>query len=349
MSRVIWIIVFKDILCYYYIWYIARQKPGVFVKMEVLMRIGIDIGGMSIKIGLVNEDYKITSRKVIKTGSSLYTPREIIKNIVEAARGLIEENNAKLEEISAGIACPGTSDSISGVVLYSNNIGWENVPFVKIFNEYLDIPCAIANDADAAALAEVLCGAARGRENVVLLTLGTGVGSGVVINKKIFTGYMRGGCELGHIVIKHGGLPCTCGRKGCFESYASASALMASAREAAEKNKKSLLNVLCGGNISNINGEMVFEAERAGDKAAIEVVEMYIEYLSTGIANIINIFRPEIVILGGGVSAQKQYLTDRLSLKVKNMCFGGTMCGTASIVTSCLGNDAGIIGAAYLP
>lgn len=312
------------------------------------MRIGIDIGGMSVKIGIVNEDYKITSRKVIKTESNIYTPREIIKNIADAVKLLLEENSIKLEETFAGIACPGTSDSISGVVLYSNNIGWENVPFIQIFREYLDVQCAIANDADAAALAEVLCGAARGRENVVLLTLGTGVGSGVVINKKIFTGYMRGGCELGHIVIKYGGLPCTCGRRGCFESYASASALMASAREAAEKHKESLLNVLCGGKKENINGEMVFEAGKAGDKAAIEVIERYTEYLSTGIANIINIFRPEIVILGGGISAQKEYLTDMLSLKVKDMCFGGTMCGTAGIVTSCLGNDAGIIGAAYL-
>lgn len=317
-------------------------------KMEALMRIGIDIGGMSVKIGLVNKDYKITSRKVIKTESSIYTPREVIKNIADATRILLEENNVKLEEAFAGIACPGTSDSMSGIVLYSNNIGWDNVPFIQIFREYIDIPCAIANDADAAALAEVLCGAARGRENVVLLTLGTGVGSGVVINKKIFTGYMRGGCELGHIVIKYGGLPCTCGRRGCFESYASASALMSFAREAAENHKESLLNVLCGGKKENINGRMVFEAEKAGDKTAMEVVEMYIEYLSTGIANIINIFRPEIIILGGGVSAQKQYLTDRLSLKVKDMCFGGTMCGTADIVTSCLGNDAGIIGAAYL-
>lgn len=313
------------------------------------MRIGIDIGGMSIKLGLVNEKYEIVARKVIPTQSDIHTPEEIIRNMTEAAVALLDENRIKLQECKKiGIACPGTSDSKSGIVLYSNNIRWENVPLISMMQKYLDIPMALANDADAAALAEVLCGAAKGKKNAVLLTLGTGVGGGVIIDGKIFLGPLRGGCELGHMVIERGGKQCTCGRKGCLESYASATALMETARVAAEKDHKSLLYRWSEGEMERINGEMIFEAHKQGDETAVRVVDEYEEYLSVGIANLINIFRPEIVILGGGVSAQKQYLTDALQTKVNQMCFGGALGEIAPIVTSEVLNDAGIIGAAFL-
>ena len=313
------------------------------------MRVGVDIGGMSIKIGLVDDSKKIVAKKVIPTQSDVLPAEGVVANIAEAIITLLEENNLAVEQCeSIGVACPGTVDGRTGVVLYSNNIRWENVPMLDILREKLPVPMFLANDADAAALAEVIAGAAKDKENAVLLTLGTGVGGGVIINGKIFTGPLRGGCELGHMVIRHGGKPCTCGRRGCFEVYASATALMELARETAAAHQESLMNTMAEGDVSKIDGRIVFDAEKAGDKAAKLVVEQYEEDLSVGIANVINMFRPEVIILGGGVSAQEKYLTDALQEKVNGMCYGGSICEVAPIVTSELKNDAGIIGAAYL-
>lgn len=313
------------------------------------MRVGIDIGGMTIKIGLVNDTYEIVDKKVIPTESDVKTAGQVAQAMAEAVKVLLQENGlCEADCEGLGIACPGTSDSQEGVVVYSNNIVWENVPLIGLMQKELNIPMALANDADAAALGEVLAGAASGKENALLLTLGTGVGGGVIINKKIFAGPLRGGCELGHTVIHMGGRPCTCGRKGCLETYASATALMQGAREKAAEYPQSLLNRLCEAQGGKMDGRIIFEAHRQGDQAAIQVVDEYENALCEGIANFINIFRPEVVILGGGVSAQKEYLTDALQDKVNKMCFGGSLGEVPQITTSVLGNDAGIIGAAYL-
>lgn len=313
------------------------------------MRVGIDIGGMTIKIGLVNEAYEITAKKVIPTESDAKTPAQVVTAMAQAVKELLEENGlTEVECEGLGIACPGTSDPEDGVVVYSNNIVWENVPLIALMRQELNIPMALANDADAAALGEVLAGAAAGKENALLLTLGTGVGGGVILHKKIFAGPLRGGCELGHTVIKMGGRPCTCGRKGCLESYASATALMQDAREKTAEYPQSLLNRLCEAQGGKMDGRIIFEAQKQGDAAAVQVVEAYEDALCEGITNFINVFRPEVVILGGGVSAQKEYLTDALQEKVNKMCFGGHLGEVPDITTSVLGNDAGIIGAAYL-
>lgn len=313
------------------------------------MRIGIDIGGMSIKLGLVSEQGEITAKKVIQTESERYTPEEIISNIGMAALELLQENGLGIDACeSVGIACPGTCDPQTGMVLYSNNIRWKHVPLLEGLKRQMEVPMALANDADAAALAEVLFGAVKGKKDAILLTLGTGVGGGVIVDGKIFRGPLRGGCEPGHMVIVQGGKRCTCGRKGCLECYASASALMESAREAAKAHPESLLAQWSEGDPTRIDGKMIFKAEKSGDETAAAVVEEYEDYLSIGIANLINIFRPEAVILGGGVSAQKQYLTDVVQEKVDQMCFGGALGEIAKIVTSELGNDAGLIGAAFL-
>lgn len=313
------------------------------------MRIGVDIGGMSIKFGLVNEEYKIIARKVIDTHRDSQTAEEIVVRMAESVLELLDENGFTQETCDGlGIACPGTSEPSTGVVVYSNNIEWENVPLLAMLRKYLHMPMGIANDADAAALGEILDGAAKGKKNAVLLTLGTGVGGGVVIDRKIFAGPLRGGCELGHMVIARGGSRCTCGRRGCLEVYASATALMEEARKKAADCPESLMNRLSKNDSEKINGRVIFEAQKQGDKAASEVVEEYEENLSIGITNLVNIFRPEIFILGGGVSAQKEYLTNALQSKVNRMCFGGALGEVPQIVTSNLGNDAGIIGAAYL-
>lgn len=312
------------------------------------MRIGVDIGGMSVKIGLV-EGQAIVAREVVKTDSDGQTSCELIEKIADAVEKLLHENKITAGECDGlGIACPGTVDAAGGIVTYSNNIGWENVAILDQMRRRLNISMALANDADAAALGEVICGAAKGKNSAVLLTLGTGVGGGVILNKKIFSGALRGGCELGHMVIERNGRQCTCGRKGCLEMYASATALMHHARALAEKDPNTLLNKMSGGILSDIDGRIIFEAAKKGDASANEVVEEYLENLSIGIANVINIFRPEIVILGGGVSAQKKYLTDELQRRVDGMCFGGVHGEIPPIITSMLGNDAGMIGAAHL-
>jgi len=313
------------------------------------MRIGVDIGGMSIKIGLVNDKYEIVARKVIPTRANELSAEEIIHNMSVTIRELLAENNLKEEDCTGlGIACPGTVDVTEGVVVYSNNLVWTNVPIMAQLKKELSIPMALANDADTAALGEVMNGAAAGKNNAILITLGTGVGGGVILNRHIFNGPLRGGCEIGHTAVELDGKRCTCGRKGCWEAYVSASALMRDARQAAAEHPESLMNELAGGKIEDINGKVVFDAEKKGDPAAKEVVEYYENYLAMGIANLINVFRPEVFIIGGGVSAQKEYLTDALEKKVAEVSFGGGLCELPPIVTSELGNDAGIIGAAFL-
>lgn len=312
------------------------------------MRVGIDMGGMSVKFGLVDGENRILDKLVIPTRLDVL-PEKMIQDMVDAVRQLLERKNLTAADCEGiGIGSPGTIDDEQGIILYSNNFHWERVPIVEQMKGALSLPVVIANDADAAALGEVCAGAAKGVKSAVLLTLGTGVGGGVILNGRIFHGPLKGGMELGHMVIKAGGELCTCGRRGCLEAYASATALLRIARREARSHPDSLMNSMCGDNPDNMNGVIPFEAAAKGDKAAIGVIEEYEENLAEGIANVINMFRPEMIILGGGVAAQKENLTGPLAEKVKPLCFGGEHGEIPPIVTSCLGNDAGIIGAAAL-
>ena len=312
------------------------------------MRIGIDMGGMSVKFGLVNENYEIVDKMVIPTRLDV-PPTEMIEDMIDTVKKLMEKHELTVEDLKGiGLDSPGTVDDVNGVILYSNNYHWENVSIIKLMQEAFPVPMAIANDADVAALGEVKAGAAKGTQSAILITLGTGVGGGVIQNGKIFHGPLQGGVELGHMVIQAGGELCTCGRRGCFEAYASATALLRMARNAAMKNPESVMNEMCQNDLENMNGIIPFEAAKQGDQAAMDVIDMYEDYLAIGIANAINIFRPEKIILGGGVSAQKENLTKPIQEKVNAMCFGGEQGEVAEVVTSVLGNDAGIIGAACL-
>lgn len=297
------------------------------------VRIGIDIGGTDTKIGLVDVHNKLLDSVCIPTKAERPAD-EVIRTVAESALSILDKNGIAMEQcVGVGIGVPGTVDRKKGIVRYSNNIRWEDVPLVKEMSTYLPIPVEIANDADCAALGETIAGAGKECSDVVMITLGTGVGGGVVLDGEIYEGRGIGGSELGHMVIVENGEPCTCGRRGCLEAYASATALK---REAKRASKKELIP------------SEIFALAKQGDPAMKEVVEIYIRRLGLGIVNIVNIFRPQLVLLGGGISGQGESLLVPLRRILSEECFGGERGDVPEIEEAVLGNNAGIIGAAGL-
>lgn len=317
-------------------------------NMEKRYRIGIDLGGTNIKVGIVDDNntiIKMSSTSTLVNRSY----HEIIKSMAEETYSLLDEENISITSCSyLGIGSPGLVNSKSGVVEYSNNFGWENVPVLEELRKYFDIPLYISNDANCAVLGEVVAGAAKGCDNVVLLTLGTGIGSGIILNGKLFEGGHTGGAEFGHNVLIANGEVCTCGRKGCYEAYASATALIRDTKRAALQHKESLINVLSNNDLSRVTGKTAFKAMVGGDPAAIEVISNYIKYLSEGIINVINLLRPDKVLISGGVCNQGDILTKPVNAYVKKYCFAKDRAYTAPVTIAALGNLAGIIGAASL-
>ena len=306
--------------------------------------LGIDLGGTYIKYGLVAENGEITAKRKDKTPAGGY--EQTVTAIASAARELSAEYDESI--CGLGIGAPGVVDGERGIVLTSGNLGWENKPLAKDLSEALSLPVTLTNDANAAAFGEYICGAGKEYRSVILLTLGTGVGSGIVLNGKLFEGSEGAGAELGHEVIRMGGEKCACGRRGCLERYASATALIRQTKRAMEKDKASALWQLCGGNPANVNGKTAFDGKRAGDKTASKVVGNYIRYLAEGIANIANVIRPQAVLLGGGISAEGAYLTEPLQKRVNKLMLGHGRYAPVKILAAKLGNDAGLVGAAML-
>lgn len=312
-----------------------------------MYNIGIDLGGTNIKVGVVNEDYEIVSRSSVKT--NLPRPAEgIVEGICEAVKIALDGAGIGLEDVtSIGIGTPGAASRSTGVVLYSNNLGFDNVPLGKMLKEKLGKDIYVENDANAAAFGEYLAGGGKGYENVVVITLGTGVGGGIIIDGKIYTGFNFCGAELGHTVIEYNGRPCTCGRKGCFEAYSSATALIAATKKAMESDKNSKLWEIAG-SLDGVDGKTAFDGMRAGDETAKSVVNEYIEYLGCGLANMVNIFQPQVLLIGGGVCKEG----DNLVLPLKEIIKREQYCideNNSTLLDVCrLGNDAGIIGAAFL-
>lgn len=313
-----------------------------------MYRAGIDLGGTNIKAGIVDEKQRILLEDSIPTRVER-TYQEVIQDMAELVKKLLRELNITEEELSGvGIGSPGTVDSVRGVVLYSNNFGWENVPLEEEMGHYYSCPIRISNDANCAALGEVKAGAAKEIANAVLLTLGTGVGGGVIIDGKVFEGAHAGGVELGHTSLILGGEACTCGRRGCVEAYVSATALIREARKAAENDPASKMNELCQGDLSRMNGKIPFDAAWTGDAAGKAVVDAYITYLGETVANWVNIFRPDVILLSGGVCNQGERLTKPVSEYIKDKCFAGEKAFIPEVKCAILGNRAGIIGAANL-
>lgn len=313
-----------------------------------MFSIGVDIGGMSIKIGLVNDNGQILSIRKIKTDKDQDL---LISGISNAINDILQAENLDISQIKGvGIGCPGSVSGDKGVVDFLPNLGWENIPLSQMLKDKLgyNLPVKIANDADVAILAEVLFGSAKGYDNAVMFTLGTGVGGGVVIDKKLYLGSAGKGAELGHATLIMDGLPCTCGRSGCVECYVSATALIRQTKEQMLLDKDSKMWDFVGGNIDAVDGRTAFECAKQGDKSSIKVQDNYIKYLGESMLNMFNIFRPDVFILGGGVSAQGDYLIDKLKTYCSAQNYGYKFSPEVKIVTAKLGNDAGIIGAANI-
>ncbi len=308
--------------------------------------IGVDLGGTNCVVGLVDENGTIMQYDSKPTRKER-TVEAIFDDIIEGCRKLIKEHKLDHTNLKGiGIGTPGMINTAKGVIDYANNIKIKDFDAVGYIKKHLDFPVSIANDADCAALGEVVAGGAKGFENVVVFTLGTGVGGGVVIDGKLFTGSFAGATEIGHQIIVKNGKECSCGNKGCLESYASATGLINLAREKALENKDSMLYKLVNGNMEKMNAKIPFDAAQAGDEIGQCVIDEYMDYLAIGIANAINVFRPEVVLIGGGVSRQEENLTKPLGEKVKELVYARVM--HTQIRTARLGNDAGLIGAAML-
>ena len=315
--------------------------------------LGVDLGGTNIAIGLCDEKLNIIDKGSVPTLADR-DGELIIKDMAALAAEIIERNNLSISDIaSVGIATPGAANSKTGVVEYANNLPFLNFPIAEIFKKYLPVEkVLIANDANAAALGEALAGAAKGAKSSVMITLGTGVGGGVIIDGKIFDGGVNcAGAELGHIVISAGGRQCSCGRRGCWEAYSSATGLANMTKEKmTELSIKGVPSLLFdeAEREGKTSARTAFSAMKRGDRFAKEVVDEYIFYLAEGITNIVNIFQPEILSIGGGVCNEREYLTVPLIEIVEREQYTRTNPNRTKIVTAVLGNDAGIIGAAGL-
>ncbi len=310
--------------------------------------VGIDLGGTNIKAGVVNEDGKILVKKSIKTNASR-PMEEIIRDMGRLASEVIAEAGFAKTDIEAiGIGSPGTPDNKEGVLVYSNNLPFNMAPMRRIIREVIDLPVFIENDANCAAMAESVAGAAREVSDSVTITIGTGIGCGVIIGNRIFSGFNQAGSEFGHTVLVAGGVPCTCGRKGCFESYASATALIRMTKEAAAAHPESLLNDIIKSNDGKVNAKIAFEGKRRGDQVSSDLVDRYIEYLSDGLANAINSFMPEILVIGGGVCNEGDPLMVPLREKTLGKPYFGPGVRKTEIRLAQMGNDAGIVGAAMM-
>ena len=310
--------------------------------------IGIDLGGTNIKVGLVDEDYNIVAKATCPT--ALPRPaEEIADSICETVWKALNEAKVTIDELnSIGIGTPGAASRNTGVVLYSCNLGFRNTDLRSLIGARLGKEVFVENDANAAAFGEVLAGAGKGYRDVVVVTLGTGVGGGIIIDGKIYTGFNYCGAELGHTVIQYGGRPCNCGRKGCFEAYSSATALITMTKEAMEADKSSKMWELCSGDIGNVDGKTAFDGWRVGDRSASEVVDMYISYLGCGLTNIVNTFQPEMLLIGGGICKEGENLTKPLEEFISRESYCVDPDRSTKLAIAQLGNDAGIIGAAFL-
>ncbi|MBQ3841864.1 MAG: ROK family protein [Ruminiclostridium sp.] len=309
--------------------------------------IGIDIGGTNISTGVVDEAYNIIGKSKVKTDKKR-PYEEVIKDIIESVKLAVADAKVEMDDVRwIGAGCPGTCNAETGLVEYANNLGWNNAPLLSDIENAFRKKTYIDNDANAAAYGEYLAGAAKGAKNAVIITLGTGVGAGIIINGKIFSGTNYAGGEIGHTVIVLDGYPCTCGRRGCFEAYASATGLARMTQEAIEQNPGGTMHQLVEAD-GRVSARTAFNAAKMMDDVGQAVVDRYIKALACGITNTINIFQPDILCIGGGVCNEGDNLLKPLKKLVAEQVYSKNSAKNTEICICSLGNNAGIIGAAML-
>lgn len=301
--------------------------------------LGIDIGGTFVKGIVIDNNGKLLCEGSVPSGCAEGGDK-LCLNILSLCNRL--ESEARVKPAAAGVACAGMI-SDSGDVLFAGNLFLKNFPLKEKLTNLLQIPVTVVNDANAAAYGEAVFGAGKNFSDSVFITLGTGVGGGIIIGGKLFTGGKGAGAEIGHTVIVHDGKKCTCGRKGCFEAYSSATALIRDTRTAMQNNLSSRL-WLCGG-LDKVTGKTAFDFAET-DEAAKDVVNAYVYNLACGIINLANVFRPQVIILGGGVAEQGESLIAPLQKRLDAKIFGGQEYAPVKIVKASLGNLAGALGAA---
>lgn len=308
--------------------------------------IGIDLGGTNLKAGLVNENFEIVATK--KCPLAWETPEKLADDMMALCLDLVEENGIAREDVAyIGLGVPGSVNNKKGMIVKTVNIPMLDVPMADLMRKSWEIPVYLGNDADCAALGEYYH---YGREidSLILVTLGTGVGTGLIFGGRIITGVNGYGGEGGHMVIESGGVLCTCGRRGCWERYASATGLIRMTREAMEQHRASALWEIAG-SLDRVDGATAFRAAKKGDETALNVVEKYHHYLAEGILNLINLLQPDVLCIGGGLSNEEDaWLLDPLRRRVEEMRFDKGDVPHTEIVKAALKNDAGILGAALL-
>ena len=308
-----------------------------------MYRIGIDLGGTNIVAGVVDDEFRIVATAKCKTR----IPRpaeEIVVDMARMAKEAVQNAGLTMADIAyVGVGSPGTCNADTGIVEYSNNLQFEKLPLRDMLGGMLDKAVYIENDANAAALA----GAAKGAQSCVCITLGTGVGGGIIIDGKIYGGFNFAGAELGHTVIMVDGELCTCGRFGCWEAYASATALINQTRRAMVNHPDSAMWSIAE-DLDKVNGRTAFDGMRAGDAVAAQVVDTYIKYIATGLINVINIFQPEVLCIGGGICKEGDTLLKPLAAHIERERYSKYSSHQTRLCVATLGNDAGIIGAAFL-
>ena len=312
-----------------------------------MLYIGLDVGGTTFKAGVVNEKGEILTKDAMPTG--IERPyQEIIADMAALCKKVAADAGVAMEDIaSIGVGVPGMFDNKTGRIPFCTNLGWHDIPYVEEMKKHLDTPVYGDNDATVAGLAESIAGVSAGIDSSVFITLGTGVGGGIIIGGRPYSGAHGVGSEIGHIILKMDGEECTCGNYGCFERYASATAIIREAKKAVCEHPESCIMAKCGGDGEKINAKIVIDAAKEGDETGKKVFDGYVRALAHGIVSIINMIDPEVIVLGGGVSAAGEFLLDAVREAVKPIVFFKTM-PYARIELAQLGNDAGIIGAAML-
>lgn len=304
--------------------------------------LGIDIGGMSIKGAVMDKDGRIISKSSVPTRCGIV----LADDIAELCERLIADSGMDRSAFAGiGMGSPGIIDAEHGKIVFSGNLNLRDYPLADLVSEKCKMPVKMTNDANAAALGEAKFGAGKNYSDSILVTLGTGVGAGIIIDGKLYEGNKSAGAEIGHMVIEYGGGKCTCGRRGCFEAYSSATALIKRTKWAMEENAGSEMWTACTSETAT--GKTAFDFMDT-DITAREVIDWYVKYLACGLVNLANIFRPEVIMLGGGIANQKERLTEPVQKLFNKELFGGQDYAPVKIVCASLGSDAGMYGAAAL-